>query len=55
MRFEKTDFMETVKGLLDPILQEKGLELVDLKYAGGGPGMVLRIFIDKEDGVTVQD
>jgi ribosome maturation factor RimP len=53
MRFQKSDVIETIKNLLQPILQEKGLELVDVEYAGGGPGSVLRIFIDKENGITV--
>ena len=55
MRFEKPDLIETIKNLLDPILQGKGLALVDVEYAGGGRGAVLRIFIDKENGITVQD
>ena len=55
MRFEKPDVIETIKNLLEPILEEKGLELVDIEYAGGGRGSVLRIFIDKEDGITVED
>jgi ribosome maturation factor RimP len=55
MRSEKPDVIETIKNLLDPILQEKGLELADVEYAGGGRGSVLRIFIDKENGVTVED
>ena len=55
MRFEKPELIETIKNLLCPILQEKGLELVDIEYAGGGRGSVLRIFIDKENGITVED
>jgi ribosome maturation factor RimP len=55
MRFEKLDVVETIKNLLDPILQEKGLELVDIEYAGSGRGGVLRLFIDKENGITVED
>lgn len=55
MRFDKSDVIETIKNLLCPMLQEKELELVDVQYAGGGPGSVLRIFIDKENGVTVED
>jgi ribosome maturation factor RimP len=55
VRFEKSDVIETIKNLLHPILEEKGLELVDVEYAGGGRGSVLRIFIDKENGITVGD
>jgi ribosome maturation factor RimP len=55
MHFEKSDVIETIKSLLHPILEENGLELVDVEYAGGGRGSVLRIFIDKENGITVED
>ena len=55
MRFEKADVIDTIKSLLEPILQEKGFELVDIEYAGAGRGTVLRIFIDKESGITVDD
>ncbi len=55
MRFEKADVIETIKSLLEPILEEKGFELVDIEYAGAGRGRVLRIFIDKESGITVDD
>lgn len=55
MRFEKVDIIETIKNLLDPILRGKGFELVDMELAGAGRGSVLRIFIDKENGITVED
>ncbi len=55
MGFEKAEVVETIKSLLEPILEENGFELVDIQYAGAGKGTVLRIFIDKEDGITVDD
>lgn len=55
MNFEKPDVIETIMRLLDPILDGRGLELVDVEYAGGGRGKILRIFIDKENGVTIED
>lgn len=44
-----------IKELLEPILFEKNLELFDLEYQGQGHRGVLRVFIDKEEGVTIDD
>ena len=44
-----------IKELLEPILFEKNLELFDLEYQGQGHRGVLRVFIDKEEGVTIGD
>ena len=41
--------------VLHPILEENSLELVDLGYVNESSGRVLRIFIDKEGGVGVDD
>ncbi len=47
--------IESVREILNPLLLEGGLELVDLEYRREGRGRVLRIYIDKEGGVTVDD
>ena len=44
-----------IKELLEPILFEKNLELFDLEYQGQGHRGALRVFIDKEEGVTIDD
>ena len=49
------DVIERVREISSPILLEEGLELVDLEYRREGRGRVLRIYIDKEGGVTVDD
>jgi ribosome maturation factor RimP len=49
------DVIESVRGILDPLLLENGLDLVDIEYRREGRGRVLRIYIDKEGGVTVDD
>ncbi len=41
--------------LIEPVLMAEELELVDVEYKKEGPNWVLRIFIDKEGGVTVGD
>lgn len=38
-----------------PELNEQGYELVEVEYVPGGRGWVLRLYIDKEGGVTLDD
>ncbi len=38
-----------------PLIKESGFELVDLEIKGGGPSSIVRIYIDKEKGVSVED
>ncbi|MBI3752755.1 MAG: ribosome maturation factor RimP [Deltaproteobacteria bacterium] len=44
-----------VKGLAEPILAQKGMELVDIEYRLEHGRWVLRFFIDKPEGITVDD
>jgi len=41
--------------VLHPIVEENSCELVDIKYLRERGGRVLRIYLDKEGGVTVDD
>ena len=41
--------------LLEPAIEAMGYELADLEMHLGGPGSVLRVFIDSQDGVNVDD
>ena len=41
--------------LLEPILDEMGFELVDVEYLSNHGKWVLRLYIDKEAGVTIDD
>lgn len=49
------DVISQVRGLVEPILDQKGMELVDIEYRMEGGRWVLRLFIDKEGGVTLDD
>jgi len=49
------NIISNVKELLEPILYENNLELFDIEFKGLGNKGVLRVFIDKEKGVTVDD
>jgi ribosome maturation factor RimP len=46
---------ERVEGLTLPIAAECGVELVDIEYVKEGAHWYLRIYIDKDGGVTVDD
>jgi|SRR5690625_3625493 len=41
--------------LVQPILEQLGLELFDIKYVKEGPDWYLRVFIDKDTGVTLEE
>ncbi len=54
----KVSVSQAIKDLIEPVLPVlvmEGLELVDVEYKKEGKNWVLRIFIDKERGVTVAD
>jgi ribosome maturation factor RimP len=44
-----------VSDLIEPILDEIGFELIDVEYLSEQGRWVLRIYIDKEGGITVDD
>lgn len=44
-----------IESWLRPLLEEMGLELVDLESAREPKGFILRIYIDRPGGVTVSD
>ncbi len=44
-----------VTALVEPIIRQLGLSLWDVRYVKEGALWYLRIFIDKEDGVTIED
>ena len=46
---------EIVRTIAEPIVSGLGLELVDVEYVREGSNWYLRVFIDKEGGVTVDD
>lgn len=41
--------------IVEPIIAEKELELADLEFVKEGPNWYLRVYIDKEGGVTIED
>lgn len=50
-----SDVIKTTRELVAPILEEKGLELVDIQFSKERKKWFLRVFIDKPGGVDVED
>ncbi len=46
---------EVVEELAAPIIQELGLELVEIEYVKEGKNWFLRVYIDKDPGVDIDD
>lgn len=46
---------EKLKEKLLPLVKEEDLELVDLEFSPGGPRSLLRIYVDKPGGVTIEE
>lgn len=51
----ESDRLSQLEGLVESLLQSEGLELIDLEFRKEGRGWVLRIFMDKPGGVTLDD
>lgn len=46
---------KAIIGLLEPVVEAQGYELVDLEVTGGGGDRTLRLFIDGPEGVGLED
>ena len=46
---------QQVADLVEPILAEMGFELVDVEYLSKQGRWVLRLYVDKEGGITIDD
>jgi ribosome maturation factor RimP len=49
------EITEKITGLVEPILRDYCIDLVDVEFHPVGKRWLLRIFIDKEGGVTISD
>lgn len=45
----------TVEEMVQPYLDEHGFELVDVEYVKEGSNWFLRVFVDKEGGIDIDD
>ena len=53
MKSEK--LIREITEIVEPILMSQGIELVDLEYQREAQGWVLRVTIDREGGVTIEN
>ncbi len=51
----KNKILETVENLFKPLEGTDGLELVDIEFVKEGGSHYLRVFIDKPEGITLED
>jgi ribosome maturation factor RimP len=49
------DIKRTVEELVQPYLDEHGFELVDVQYVKEGSNRFLRVCVDKEGGIDIDD
>lgn len=51
----REEYEMKTEALLQPIVDEKGFELVDVEYVKEGSNWYLRAFVDKPGGITIND
>jgi ribosome maturation factor RimP len=49
------EIKERVCALAEQVLADRNMELIDLEYRREGQGWVLRLYIDNENGITLDD
>ncbi len=51
----KKNITEKVTEIAAPIVESKGFDLVDVEYVKEGSNWYLRVYLDKDDGITIDD
>jgi ribosome maturation factor RimP len=49
------EIVDRIGAMVHPILFNEGMELVDIEYRRESKGWVLRLYLDKEGGITLDD
>ncbi|MDD5449563.1 MAG: ribosome maturation factor RimP [Candidatus Omnitrophica bacterium] len=49
------EIVEKVRVLASNLLEDKGIEMIDISYRREGPKMVLRLILDKKEGITLDE
>jgi len=52
---DKTAITDKIQAIAERVAADRGLEIVDVQLLGGGAHRMLRIFIDKPEGVSHAD
>jgi len=47
--------IDALEALLAPVAESQGCELYDIEYVKKGRDRILRLYIDKEDGINIED
>ena len=55
MSDQAVNIIERVEGFIAPLLADMGIELVEIQFRREGHGWVLRLFIDQQGGVTLEN
>ena len=50
-----TDLRDTLEERLLPLIKQENLELVDLEFSPAGSKSLLRIYVDKPEGITIDE
>ena len=53
--FAEANGVRDLTQLFEPVIESMGYELVGVEFQGGGGHGTLRVYIDREDGVSVDD
>jgi ribosome maturation factor RimP len=49
------DVVNAVESMLSPLLSDKGIELIDVQWRGESNGWILRVFLDKPGGISLDE
>ncbi len=49
------EIVDRVREIIDPILFDERMEWVDIEYRRESKGWILRLYLDKEGGITLDD
>lgn len=52
---KREDYESRTEALVIPLVEERGFELVDVEYVKEAGEWYLRVYIDKEGGITIDD
>ena len=54
-KMNKDKFIEKIQNIIEPVINGLGIELADLEVGKTRGGGLLRVFIDKEEGIKIED
>ena len=54
-KITENSVIDSIRSIAGSLTEDNGMELVDVEFRKEGVGQVLRLFIDKNGGVTVDD